>query len=287
MKITRRRFLQYSAAAGAAALAFDGLIWEPGAVEFTEHLIESSGGSNAAIRFAQLSDLHLTGVGAMHRTIAEHLSKLDLDCILITGDAIDGNHHLPDLDELLSLFPRALPKYAILGNWEHWGNVNIEALRALYARHGGELLVNATATLATSSAKLLISGIDDIAGAPSIELALRGVEPAENHIILAHSPVYRDYLADYNRLIRDDSSRINPTIDFDSYNIRHLFAGHTHGGQVNLAGATFFMPPGSGEYVKGWYRERAPAMYISRGIGTSILPVRIGSRPEVAVFEYR
>jgi predicted MPP superfamily phosphohydrolase len=62
---------------------------------------------------------------------------------------------------------------------------------------------------------------------------------------------------------------------------------YTHGGQVSLLGIRPFMPPGCGDYVQGWYRERGPDLYVSRGIGTSILPIRIGARPEVPLFTYR
>jgi hypothetical protein len=287
MKITRRRFLKYAAATCAAAVAFEGFVREPGDVEFTEHALDRGGDRDGGtLRFAQLSDLHLTGVGPTHRAIAARIARLGADFLIITGDAVDGNHRLADLDEFLSLLPRTLAKYAILGNWEHWGHVNIAALRALYESHGGELLVNRTATFEHAGRRVAITGVDDPAGAPSIELALAGVEPSRDHIILAHTPLYRDYLADYNRLIRGDRSRVNPPIDFDSYGIRYVFSGHTHGGQVNLAGFTPFMPPGCGDYVKGWYGERAPRMYVCRGIGTSILPIRLGSRPEVAVFTW-
>ncbi len=65
------------------------------------------------------------------------------------------------------------------------------------------------------------------------------------------------------------------------------FAGHTHGGQVRLPliGA-LWTPPGSGRYVAGWYSmSEAPRarMYVSRGVGTSVLPVRFLCRPEVAL----
>lgn len=286
MKITRRRFLGYTAAAGTAALAFEGFVRELGDVEFTEHTLERRGAGGGTIRFAQLTDLHLAGIGPLHHEIAGRLNDLALDFLVITGDAVDGNHRLADLDAFLSLFNRELPKYAILGNWEHWGHVKIEALRGLYEQHGGRLLINQTATLAARGRALVITGLDDLVGAPSIELALRDVAPSPDHIILAHSPVYRDYLADYNRLVRGDTTHANPPIDFDSYDVRYLLAGHTHGGQVNLAGFTPFMPPGCGEYVKGWYAERSPRMYVCRGVGTSILPVRLGARPEVALFTW-
>jgi hypothetical protein len=63
-------------------------------------------------------------------------------------------------------------------------------------------------------------------------------------------------------------------------------AGHTHGGQVSLPllGPPW-LPPGSGAYVDGWYQRGAARMHVSRGVGTSILPVRFLCRPEVAVVE--
>jgi len=286
MNFTRRQFLTYAGAAGIGALAVDGLIIEPGMVEFTHHELGArSPASPTPLRFAQLSDLHLSSVGAMHREIATTLGGLDLDFLIITGDAIDGNHYLQDLDDLLALFAADLPKYAILGNWEHWGHVSIGTLGELYAARNGNLLVNATEEIRHGDKRMLITGIDDyIAGMPSIEHALRDIPPAAHHLILAHCPMHRDYLADYTMIVTRDTSRVNPAIDFDSYRARYLFAGHTHGGQVNIAGVRPFMPKGSGSYVQGWYRDRMPHMYVSRGVGTSILPVRIGAHPEVAIF---
>jgi uncharacterized protein len=42
------------------------------------------------------------------------------------------------------------------------------------------------------------------------------------------------------------------------------------------------VPPHVGRYVRGWFRDVHPPVFVSRGIGTSVLPVRLGSRPEVA-----
>lgn len=68
-----------------------------------------------------------------------------------------------------------------------------------------------------------------------------------------------------------------------------VLSGHTHGGQVQLAGWAPVTPRGSGRYLEGWYGDHAedgvPPMYVSRGVGTSGIPVRLGSRPELAVFE--
>jgi predicted MPP superfamily phosphohydrolase len=45
----------------------------------------------------------------------------------------------------------------------------------------------------------------------------------------------------------------------------------------------FWLPSGSGRYLEGWYEERGSRLYVSRGIGTSVLPVRFLCRPELAI----
>ena len=70
-------------------------------------------------------------------------------------------------------------------------------------------------------------------------------------------------------------------------NISFILSGHTHGEQVRLFNFIPFLPQGSGKYVKGWYKESNPPMYVSKGIGTTILPIRFGSRAEIAVFYFR
>ncbi len=47
----------------------------------------------------------------------------------------------------------------------------------------------------------------------------------------------------------------------------------------------FWLPPGSGEYVSGWYGLADSKLYVSRGIGTSILSARLFARPEIAFFK--
>ncbi len=44
------------------------------------------------------------------------------------------------------------------------------------------------------------------------------------------------------------------------------------------------LPRGSGRYVKGWYRDAGPPLYVSRGIGTTMLPFRLMARAEIPVF---
>lgn len=63
-----------------------------------------------------------------------------------------------------------------------------------------------------------------------------------------------------------------------------ILSGHTHGGQIVLFGNVFFTPLGSGSYVKGWYENEHSRMFVSKGIGTSALPIRFGARAEATIF---
>ena len=65
-----------------------------------------------------------------------------------------------------------------------------------------------------------------------------------------------------------------------------MLSGHTHGGQIAPAGLPIVTPPGSGRYVTGWYVEGGPPMYVSRGIGTSTLPIRLGASPELVIVDW-
>ena len=62
-------------------------------------------------------------------------------------------------------------------------------------------------------------------------------------------------------------------------------SGHTHGGQVAFMGWAPLRPAGSGRFVQGFYEVPGCRLYVSRGVGTSILPIRWGAPPEIAVFD--
>ena len=64
-----------------------------------------------------------------------------------------------------------------------------------------------------------------------------------------------------------------------------MLSGHTHGGQVKFLGFAPFTPQGSGRYLNGLYDDYEPKLYVSKGVGTSILPIRFGARAEIAIFD--
>ncbi|MDG3066590.1 metallophosphoesterase [Thauera mechernichensis] len=248
------------------------LLVEPSWVEVT-YLGESSAG-RPPIRIAVLSDLHLDGIGYRERVVIEQLREVRPDILILAGDVIDEPSDLPALRTLLSQFdvPHAV---AVLGNWEHWGNVSLEQLQKLYRDHKVALLVNATTQFLVDGRPVRLVGLDDAtAGTPHLDLAIRGpgVAAAELTILVQHSP---GFFASKSA----DVGLTNKAFDL-------CLSGHTHGGQVTLFGWAFGpLPPGSGPFVAGRYETAACPLYVSRGLGTSVLPLRLFARPEIAVFD--
>ncbi|NDC53354.1 MAG: metallophosphoesterase [Planctomycetia bacterium] len=266
---TRRRLLAGAGLVAAGlptAAAVDGFLVTPGRLQTTDHAIASrSARPDRRLRLLQVSDLHLRHIGRLETRLLDGLHGSRADLLLLTGDMIDRRLDLGRLETFLHELPSAPRRFAILGNWEHWSGVPPEELGRIYERHGVELLVNRSVEIEVAGARLRITGLDDLrGGTPDASAALLGAEPCPNHLLLAHCPLARDVV---------------PLPEAHPADL--LLAGHTHGGQVAPWGVALALPEGSGRYVAGWYRDAGPPMYVSRGIGTSLVPVRLGATPEL------
>ena len=222
------------------------------------------------IKLAQLSDLHISEIGTTERKTLEHIKRLQPQIILLSGDVIDRNDSLPALKSFLTQLPPAI-KFAILGNWEHWSGIDLDALAVLYADNDVTLLINRCVSLSRQGIELSIAGFDDYtAGQPDVDRALRGCNKKDPIVVAEHSP----------GLFDEPPSPEMPKPVFS-------LAGHTHGGQLAIGNKAIFTPPGSGRFVAGWYTTPWGELYVSKGIGTSVLPLRIGARPEISIFEIK
>lgn len=282
--MSRRRFVALAGGGAVAALAGNAYLVEPRRVQFTHHAVNArTSAEQRAVRLVQITDLHLQQVGRMHRRIAAEVNRLAPDFIVLTGDAVDRADRLGELRSFLALLDPATPGYAILGNWEHWARVNLDELDALYRAANCRLLINDHAVHETGGRAIRITGMDDlIGGRPDSAKALGTGPGADAHLLLAHCPKHRDVLARRTVPRRGEMPASPSTFSTDA---TLVLSGHTHGGQVNLFGWAPMVPKGSRPYVRGWFREpdKSP-MYVCRGIGTSVVPMRLGARPEVAVF---
>lgn len=242
-------------------------IGEPGWIEVTRHAVGTPRAGARPLRVVQVADLHLRQLGARERRVAEAIREARPDLLVLGGDLVDRADSLPLLDAFLALVDVRTPAVAVPGNWEYWAGIERDQLRRLLDRRGVKLLVDETIRLQHDGVRYTVLGLDDAATSrPDPERASAGAPSEENLLAVTHSP-----------WIRDTWRGARPTF---------MLAAHTHGGQVNFLGYAPAVPPGSGPYVAGWYRGPPFDAYVNRGIGTSILPIRLGARPEVAVFDW-
>jgi len=252
------------------ALALYALNVEPDWVEVTAHSVGVGRADRppGPIRIVQISDLHLRGFGDREVRLTQTIRDLRPDAIVFTGDIIDRAENLALLESFLAALGPT-PRIAVLGNWEYWSKVDLKRLRAIYeSAPQSSLLVNQKATVMLKGREIEFIGLDDFtAGKPETRL-LRSQASSIVRVVLQHSPG----LYEERELPGARQNQI-------------CLSGHTHGGQVTLFGRPFWTPRGSGSFVAGWYETPSCRLYVSRGVGMSILPVRFGARPEVAVFE--
>lgn len=271
-RLSRRSWMRAAGlTAGIVPLvgAVDGLFVTPRRL-VTSALSFGSPGTRP-VRLLQISDLHLRGIGGLETRLLDAVHEARADVIVFTGDMIDRAANLRPLEMLLRELPSGPRKLAIPGNWEYWCGIRFEALERTYERHDVQFLVNRSVAIDVHGTRIRITGLDDVrGGSPDAATALADAEPLPHHLVLAHCPVARDAVPLPKR-----------------HPASLILSGHTHGGQVAPLGIPLVRPAASGRYVAGWYRDDGlPPLYVSRGIGTSMIPVRIGSTPELVQIDW-
>ena len=257
--LARKRLLTMLVHGSGLYRVLDALWRSNRGVEVTRHRVEAP--VTRPIRLALVSDLHVVRPGAREERVIELLDAERPDVIAMNGDfaALGGSPEA--CGPVIERMHAPLGVWATLGNWDYGHPV--ADWRAFLQARGIRLLSNEAAPLVNS---VWIAGLDDaLAGWPDADLGLANVPPGAFVIGLIHCPVLFDDVATRFPLV---------------------LAGHTHGGQIRIPGVRpLYMPKGCWPYVSGWYERGGSRMYVSRGIGSPSLPIRIACAPEIAIFE--
>lgn len=155
--------------------------------------------------------------------------------------------------------------FAVLGNHDWW--LNAKRVGRALSQNNITMLEDASQKIAMDSCRLSLVGITDFWEGPhNVEQAMAGVEPDGAILAFAHNPDIFPILPESTSL---------------------TIAGHTHGGQVCFPWfGCPIVPSEFGErYVRGHVIENAKHLYVSSGVGASILPVRFLVPPEVTILE--
>lgn len=215
------------------------------------------------VKIIQISDLHINKDKKIYRDLAKKINELNPDILFITGDAVDKKDKLYLLDTFLKGINSNISKYAILGNWEHWSNLDINELRNIYHKNNVKLLINESHEIIFNNSTIYIYGTDDYtAGKPNLNNSK--ISGSSINIVLTHSPGYFDYIVQH----------------YPDANLL-VFSGHTHGGQITFFGKPIFVPQGSGKYLKGIYTKENSKLYVSKGIGNSKVNFRLFAKPDI------
>ena len=272
--LSRRRFLVGAAGALGAAALGDGFLIEPNAIEVTRHDVPVPGLPHELDGFsiACVTDVHLhDGIHRPARATLERLARERPNLVALIGDICN---HRTDLEDLVAFARHArgtTATVATLGNWEHDAGIDRRTGEKAYGLAGVELLYNSTTRIRVGTATLTVVGIDDpVVGEPDVATAVRGLDGREWCVWVLHAPGYVDSI--------EPGAVPRPAA---------IIAGHTHGGQVRLPFYTPYTPYGSGRFVAGWYRDTLAPLYVSRGIGTVEIPVRLFCPPELPIFTLR
>lgn len=217
-------------------------------------------------RLVHLSDIHHSPF-----TSLEHISRavrianeLKPDMFILTGDYVSHDaEYIAPAAKVLGSLESEFGTFACLGNHDHWTDAE---LVTKYLREADiKVLNNEGFRFRARNASFWLAGVDDyMAGQTDLPSALRGSFPDEMKMLLAHNPKTLPRAA-------------RAGVDL-------MLSGHTHGGQVKIRDEEKRILPRR-KFASGLYRRRETQVYITRGIGTVVLPVRYGCPPEISLIQ--
>lgn len=270
--MNRRQFLKSAAALAGGLFLADSAVEARGLV-VTRHDVASPTLPPGldGMRIAHLSDLHLPCAAAEHA--AKVIGDEAPDLVVVTGDTISKRRQLPLVAPYVARVRGRVATFAVRGNNDHWAKVSVPTMAAAYAAAGATLLDNQHAVVPYGGAELQVIGLDDPGvGHPNVETALRGADPSLPTLWMMHAPAFID------RIVPHPPSLPTALL---------VLAGHTHGGQIRGPGCTPVVPRASGRFRQGWYDAPIGRAYVSRGVGTSVVPLRFLCPPELPIFTLR
>ncbi|MGG0670106.1 metallophosphoesterase [Lederbergia citrisecunda] len=227
-------------------------------------------------RIVQLSDVHDSEFGDNHLELVNKVKILSPDAIFITGDFIDRNRY--DLEQSLEIVKQlqgVAPFYFVTGNHEISTN-DVERIKKELVELGVHILTNEAIMIDNEQGEqIAVGGIED-----PLSSNLDEKEYVEQVLDNTFKDVPNDI---YKVLLSHRPEQFEVYVDRQ---IDLVFSGHAHGGQIRIPGIGGLVAPGQGwfpKYTSGVHELDKTSMVVSRGLGNSIVPLRVFNRPEVIV----
>ncbi len=222
------------------------------------------------LKIVHLTDIHLS----LYTRLEEVQRVVDLansqhpDLVALTGDYVTFSPaYVWPAARALGRLRARLGTFAVLGN--HDFRVSAEEMTRALRAQGIRVLRNSHYALRAGARPLWLVGVDDLWGSfDDLERAMDSVPEQDPKILLCHNPMAIGRAA--------------------KFGIDLMLSGHTHGGQVRLPLIRSLYSSKLGErFVDGWNQLGGTQIYVSRGIGTVVLPVRVACPPEITCISLR
>lgn len=226
---------------------------------------------------AQISDLHNKRFGAKQKRILQKLKDANPDLIVVTGDVLDHRRYdFAPVMELMLGAKELAPVIYVPGNHEESSGRYLE-IKEAFLRAGVTVLNDASYTLSRGDDTVTVLGV---------------LDPAFSKRRQTHKTDASDMRRFLNTQYEEDdftillSHRAELVKLYSEVGVDLVFAGHAHGGQIRLPFIGGLYAPGQGvfpKYTSGRHDAGDTTMYVSRGLGNSVFPLRIFNRPELVV----
>jgi predicted MPP superfamily phosphohydrolase len=222
------------------------------------------------LKIVHLTDIHhslFTPLEEVERVV--HLAnRLEPDIVALTGDYVTFSQaYIRPAARALGKLRARRGVFAVLGN--HDFQVDADAVTHSLRANQIRVLRNAHHPIRIEKKTLWVVGIDDLWwNSDDLSAALRSVPAREPKILLCHNPL--------------------GIWEAAAHDIDLVLSGHTHGGQVRLPGFSSWYRSKLGErFVEGWNQLNKTQIYVSRGIGKVVVPIRVACPAEIAVLRLR
>jgi len=223
----------------------------------------------------QISDLHINTIGSREKEVLRILDTLRPDIIFLTGDYVKWKGNYKTAFAFLSQLKAKIGIWGVLGDYDFSRSrlsclfCHVEGSGEFTKSHQVHFLRNSSDIIHLDQGSLWISGIetyeeDETSPAQRFQIIIR----KEPSIILSHSPLLFNLFSNKQDIL--------------------MLAGDTHGGQIPLPRRIWEMAGYDKNqlYSQGLFQEGSKKMFVSRGIGTSHVPIRILRKPEIVVFHF-
>jgi predicted MPP superfamily phosphohydrolase len=219
-------------------------------------------------RIIHLSDTHhspFTSLDHIKRAV-KVANRLKPDMFVLTGDYVTHEReYIAPVAAVLGKLRAKYGVYACLGNHDHWTDAGL--VTHLFRGEGINVLINEGLRFETRRGSFWLAGVDDyMVGKTDVPAALKGSFPDEMKLLLAHNPI-----------IFREAAR---------YGVDLTLSGHTHGGQIKFRDDEKRILPRR-RLKAGLHKRRNSQVYITRGIGTVVVPMRYQCPPEISLLELR